>query len=361
MKHLRYFREFYDAVGALYRVEIMQEAEQPFSPSEVVLADEPLTIDWTTKDKLEPVMSSSAVLRLVSMSDRQFIDMYSVEPCAILMNVYRNGALYWSGTLDTELFEEPYSQADRYVTECTFSDLAVLNRLAWQERGKGTLREVIVRCLEMAEIERGEIVPYISTTIPDVAGSILDNCLISYGNFYDEDGSAWNAREVLDEVLRPFALRLTQRAGRIYIYDINSIVSHSPQLVKWLMADATLGVEPTYNKAVLTFSPYSDATVYDGSFDKEGILPSTATNVGQIAVPVPETDYNGFNFYYGAPIGNLTLIQNLYVGGTARLFRIKPDNDGQESVGVMWGVRPLTNSWTGNAPVAETHPVIGDS
>lgn len=361
MKHLRYYSEFYDAEGALYRIEILQKAEQPFSATEVVLAAEPLTIDWNSSDKLDPVMSSSAVLRLVSMSDRQFVDMYSVEPCAIQMNVYRNGELYWSGTLDTELFEEPYSQSDRYITECTFSDIAVLNRLSWQDKGKGTLRNVIERCLEISEIAYNGITSYISTTIPNVSGSILDNCLLAYGNFFDEDGEAWTAREVLDEVLRPFALRLTQRAGKIYIYDINSVVSQTPKTVKWLLADATLGVEPTYNKAVLTFSPYSDATVYDGSFEDEGILPNLSANgVGQIAVPMPETDYNGFNFYYGAPMGSLTLIQNLYVGGAARLFRIKPDNDGQESVGVMWGVRPITDSWVGNAPVEQTHPMQGD-
>jgi hypothetical protein len=358
MKHLRYFSEFYDAVNALYRVEILQKAEQPFSPREVALAAEPLTIDWNSSDKLDPVMSSSATLRLVSMSDRQFVDMYSVEPCAIQMNVYRNGELYWSGTLDTELFEEPYSQADRYITECTFSDLAVLNRLAWQLTGKGTLREVIEQCLAASEITYLDLTPYISTTIPNVAGSILDNCVLSYGNFYDEDGTAWNVREVLDEVLRPFALRLTQRAGRIFVYDINSVASQSPKTVKWLFADAKLGVEPTYNKATLTFSPYSDATVYDGSLDSESVS-LNAGDSGQIAVPMPETEFNGFNFYYGAPIGDLTLVQNLYVGGTARLFRIKPDNDGQESVGVMWGVRPLSSSWTGNAPTAQSWPPAG--
>lgn len=362
MKYLRYYSEFYDTDHNLYRVEILQEAEQAFTPQEVELTTNSVTLEWGEVDKLEPVMSSSATLSLISMVDRQFIDLYTVETCAIRMDVYRNGSIYWSGTLDPELFEEPFSMADRYVTECTFSDFAVLSRLTWEKKGVMTLREIITECLSMSEVKFSSINEVISTTIPDVGGSILDNCSLSLENFFDEDGTAWSAREVLDEVLRPFALRLTQKNGIVNIADINALMSTLPEGVKWLNADAKLGVEPTYNRIIVTFSPYSDATVYDGSFSSENILPNVgAAGVGQMAVPMPETDFNGFNFYYSNPYAALTLFQNTFVGGTARLFRIKPDNDGQESVGVMWGVRPSGESWTGNAPLATTYQNMGES
>lgn len=355
MKHLRYYHNFYDIENNLYRVEILQEAEQAYSPQEIELAGTPVTIEWGDTDKIETVMSSSATLRLISMTDRQFFDLYTVEPCSIRMDIYRNGRLYWSGTLDPELFEEPYSVNSRYVTECVFSDFGVLSRLSWQQLGVKTIREVVEECLRLSNVAYLKVEEQISTEIPDVEGSILDNCILSMDNFYDEDGTAWAAREVLDETLRPFALRLTQKNGVINIVDINKLSESDPQQVKWLNADASLGVEPTYNKVVLTYSPYSDATVYDGSFDSEEILPDiTAAGVGQMAIPLPETDFNGFNFYYGPPYAALTKVQNLYVGGTARLFRIKPDNNGQESVGVMWGVRPF-DSWVGNKPVPETY------
>jgi hypothetical protein len=126
MKHLRYYREFKDTENATYRVELWQEAEEEYIPQEVMLAADPVVIEWGEVTKLDPVMGSGATLKLISMSDRQFVDLYTVEIGAIRMIVYRNDQLYWSGTIDTELYEEPYSQKDRYVTEVTFSDLGAL-------------------------------------------------------------------------------------------------------------------------------------------------------------------------------------------------------------------------------------------
>ena len=177
MKTLRYYREFYDAENSRYRVEILQEGS--FAPQEVTLAGPPVTINWAEVDKLEPVMSSSATLRLISMTDRQFVDMYAVEVGVVRLDIYRNDALYWSGTLDTELFEEPYSMLDRYVTELTFSDFAPLSRLNWQRTGFATMRETIAECLSISGIAYGSIEEYISTKIKDSAKNLLADAVLS--------------------------------------------------------------------------------------------------------------------------------------------------------------------------------------
>lgn len=351
MKYLRYFREFYDAEDILYRIEILQESEGAYEPQEVTLASDPVTIEWPEVMKIDPVMASGATLRLISITDRQFVDLYTVEPCAIRLDIYRAGSLYWSGTLDTELFEEPYSYADRYVTEVTFADFGVLDRLSWEQKGLRTMREVINICLSSAQLATTEIVEQISTSIPDVEGALLDNCLLSLENFFDEDGKAWTIREVLDEVLRPFSLQLRQKNGRIYISDLNALSTLSTKDVKWLNADATLGVEPTYNKAVIRFSPYSEAVLFDGSFDDEKIIPNTsAEGISKTSVILPETEYNGFDIYYNEPYTEATEVQKLTISNGARLFRIKPDNSGSEATGVMWGIRPTGDTWIGEAP-----------
>lgn len=352
MKYLRYYSEFKSLDGANYRVELLQEAAQAYDPQEIKLAADPVTIEWGEVSKLEPVMSSAATLRLLSMSDRQFVDLYTVEARAIRMDVYRNGSLYWSGTIDTELFEEPYSQLDRYITEITFSDFAVLDRLMWEQKGLATMSEVLSVCLDQSGVSYSALEKNISTTIPGQSGDLFDNCTLSLENFYDEDGEAWTIREVLDEMLRPFALQLKQKGGKIIISDTNALASHSTTDVEWRNADAQLGVEPTYNKVELTFSPYSETTLFNGEFDEEKIIPNP--NVGGITtvfVPVPETNYNGFLLYYGNAMGVSTDVEGLTVGSRARLFRIDPENDGSETAGVMWGIRPVGEEWSGNAPI----------
>ena len=350
MKKLRYYKEFRDVNNVLYRVEILQENFQG-EASEVELASDPVTIEWPEVMKIDPVMPSGATLRLISMSDRQFADLYTVEPCTIRLDVYRAGVLYWSGTLDTELFQEPYAYNRRYVTEVTFSDFGVLDRLSWAEQGLKTMREVLNICLSATQIIYGGVTEYISTTIPNVEAALLDGCLLSMENFYDENGEAWTIREVLNEVLRPFSLQMRQKNGRIYISDLNSLATHSTKDVEWLNANSTLGVEPTYNKAVIRFSPYSEAILFDGEFDSDKIIPDTsAQGIGKTSVILPETEYNGFDIYYTEPYTEPTEVQKMIVSGGARIFRIKADNSGSDSTGVMWGIRPTGDSWIGEAP-----------
>lgn len=352
MKYLRYYHEFYDIEQNLYRVEILQEAETPYVPQWVELASDPLQIEWGEVSKLDPVMSSSATLRLISMTDRQFADLYTVAVGVIRMDVYRNGTPYWSGTLDAELFEEPYSQLNRYVTECTFSDFAVLNRFSWTQKGVATLQEIIETCLTASDVNYSSIVTHISTQIADTSGDILSGCVLALDNFYDEDGEAWPIRDVLDEVLRPFALRLKQKNGQIIISDINSVSQLDTKEVEWRGADAMLGVEPTYNKVVITFSPYSEPTIFDGTFEEDKILQNVGSpGVQQIGVDVPGTDFTGFFIYKGAELNGLVEVQKMLVGNGASLYRIKPDVDGSASAGVLWGIRPFNDEWIGNRPI----------
>lgn len=361
MKHLRYYREFKDAENATYRVELWQEAEEEYIPQEVMLAADPVVIEWGEVTKLDPVMGSGATLKLISMSDRQFVDLYTVEIGAIRMIVYRNGQLYWSGTIDTELYEEPYSQKNRYVTEVTFSDFGALERISWQERGLMTLEEVINKCLESAQVSYIEVVKYISTTIPTADGELelLGNCKVSCENFYDENGEAWNMREALEEVLRPFALRIKQKNGKIIIADLNAFYDAPSEAVGWCGGDSTLSVEPTYNKVIIHYSPYSQADLFDGTFDEEKILPNAndPTDIlapTTIVVPLPETSYAGFRAHISRKYGATTEVQGLNVHENACLFRIEPVNDASASAGVAWGARGPLNDWVGNTPKTQT-------
>lgn len=352
MASLRYFGEFKSVDGNLYRIEILQDGS--FTPQEITLAGNPVTIEWDEVDKMEPVMSSSATLRLVSMTDRQFVDMYTVEATSIRLNIYRSGALYWSGTLDTELFEEPYYLTDRYVTELTFSDFAQLSRLKWQMQGYATIQSIVEECLRISNIEYNGIIKYVATTVEGSTADLLSTSLLSNYNFYDEDGEAWNVREVLDEVLRPFALRLKQKAGQIIIADIHSLASLSPQEIEWRAADSVLGVEPTYNRAVVEFSPYSEVVLFNGEFDYDKTLKNEEDIERTLGVVIPDASYLDFTVKVSPEYSSgLTKVQNLNIGNGVRVFRIDPEEGGEETAGVMWGIRHL-NEWVGRAPINKT-------
>ena len=133
MKYLRYTGEFVSVAGVVWRVEILQEADAEFATigSLEFPADEPLVIEWGNKSKEEVICSSVATLKILSPGDRTYEDLYSIEVGRVRMDVYRDNALYWSGCIDTEFYEEPYETLNGYEVSLTFGDFGVLDRLKY--------------------------------------------------------------------------------------------------------------------------------------------------------------------------------------------------------------------------------------
>ena len=75
---LRYQYGFYSYSNVLYEVSIYQE-EYSGDVIPIEFGSESLTIEWHETDKLEPVQSSVATLCLFSNTDRQFVDLYTVN------------------------------------------------------------------------------------------------------------------------------------------------------------------------------------------------------------------------------------------------------------------------------------------
>jgi len=152
-----YTGSFRSVDGVLYRVDILSSDTSFASSQEVKFAyDTPVEIEWNEVDKLEPVQGSCLTLTLQSLKDRQFINLYSIEVGTMRADVYRNGKLYWSGQLDTELYEEPYSEKTDYDVTFSFSDFAVLDRVKWSKTGVCTIQDVIDTCIANGhKIQRG--------------------------------------------------------------------------------------------------------------------------------------------------------------------------------------------------------------
>ena len=275
MMYKRYAGEFAGTDGTLWRVEIHEDSETAFSTvGELSFPyDEPLLIEWEKRAKEEVIQGSSATLKLISPGDRTYVDLYSVKPCAVRLDVYRAGALYWRGTLDTELYEEPYESARGYTVSLTFSDFGVLARKKLYGHAVQSLRSILERALEAAGLAGMEIYDgYISSRLVPVAtgaqgaqaptssqaeAGLLDELYVSGDNFYDEDGEAITAEEVVEGVLQPLALRMIQCGGLVYVYDLNGLHAGAEKvMLEWAGATQTLGTDRVYNNVRVKWSPY---------------------------------------------------------------------------------------------------------
>lgn len=332
---LRYKGGFYSRQQTLYEILIYQDGYTGSKVTPIAFCDEPLEIEWAETDKLEPVQSSSATLQLYSDSDRQFTDLYTVETGSVRMDVLRDGALYWSGTMDPELYEEPFSYRSDYGVKLTFADFAILDRLNYAGKGFSTLEELLQSILDASGIQYGELAYYGSTALgwgrPEM---LLKDISLLADNFYDEDGQAMTLREVLDETLRPLALRLIQKNGRIVIYDLNGLPdAFTPQEVRWESDDASLSYDKIYNNVQVSFSPYHRKMLLNAAVDRDSV-PDTRT----INIPINTSQtIQGFKIALSD-----TAKGGLEKTAAAKYFKITPVFSGSEEAGVAWTIKSST-------------------
>lgn len=354
-KQLRYQGEFFSVAGVLWRVEIWQDAEVPYAAvAELRFPSEsPLVFEWAETDKLEPVQGSAATLEIVSKVDRQYKDLYTVEAGSIRMDAYRNDVLYWSGTLDTEIYEEPFSYENEYEVKLTFSDFALLERMNFSLRGTRSINGLIDSLITETKINYQRFERYISTTCSSVSGEMLDSVGISCENFYDEEGVPLTMREVLEEILRPFALRLIQREGKLFIYDLNAVqATFKPEQIRWESDDAVLGVDKIYKNVTLTFSPYPQKKLYSTTLT-EKMLDEGADRY-YVAKDLSKTPFMDNNIGFMIDLKKTAGVsEELEIrSDRALLFRIIPVFSGSEAFGIASRVRGVyTTPMAGVMPV----------
>ena len=324
MNQIKYTGGFTSVAGVKWSFEIWQNSINAITPREIAVGAEPLIIEWGEIDKITPVQSSCATLALFADNDREFIALYSIEVGIIRMDVFRNKALYWSGTLDPELYEEPYSYKANYEVSLTFSDLAILDRLYWSDRKFITLNSLITQCLALSGVNYNNIIEHISTSYSGVASNQLTaNTWLHNDNFYDEEGVAMTAREVLEGVLQPFALRLIQKNGSFVLYDLNAVSTLPATNTVWESNDATLGVDKVYNNVDINFSPYEREVLLDDKLDRDSLEVSYSASVR-----TADGKDTAFVIYYGDEAEGINKDE------IGRYFKITPRFSGDESEGV---------------------------
>ena len=274
-KQLRYMGEFLSRAGVTWRVEILQEADTPFgSVGQLTFeAEETLVIDWKHTDKEEVICGSEATLKIESPGDRTYEDLYTIEVGRIRMDVYRENALYWSGALDPEFYEEPYEAYNHYVVTLTFSDFGILDRLKYNLAGMQTLQTILSDAITRSTISHAGIDADTYCTTYFAAGGKANPAALAVRseNFYNEDAEPSTLKEVIEGILQPLALKMIQRNGKVYIFDLNGLHTlAASRAIVWDGDSQTMGVDKVANNVKINFSPYSSAELLNGELEYGG-------------------------------------------------------------------------------------------
>ena len=280
----RYSGEFLSIDGVTWRCDILQQASSAYTVGELTFpADTPLSIEWDTVPKEGVICGSVATLRIESPGDRTYLDLYSVEPGQIRLDVYRANVLYWSGCLDPEFYEEPYSRMARYDVTLTFSDFGILRRLKYNLTGMKTIQAVLTdaltrSCINYTSVDQSLISTYVSSS-----RATLDKLSVQSGNWTDESGDPSDLYTVIEGLMQPLAMKMVQKAGKIWVYDINGLYSSgTSESISWSSTDQVLGTDKVANNVRVTFSPYGDSAMskaleYEGHYSENMVWLGTET------------------------------------------------------------------------------------
>ncbi len=284
-KFLRYTGEFLSHSNTVWRVEILQEANSAFATVGQLTfeAEEALVIEWKHADKEDVICGSVATIQIESPDDRTYEDLYSIEVGQIRMDVFKDGVLYWSGALDPEFYEEPYERAAHYVVTLTFSDFGILDRLKYNLSGMQTLQAILLNALTRSTINYAELdaSTYCSTYFAGTNTKATPSALaVRSENFFDEDGEASTLKDVVIGVLQPLALKMMQRNGKVYVYDLNGLYHEATRkAIVWDGDSQTMGVDKVANNVKISFSPYSSSKLLDGELEYKDTHDADLTNL----------------------------------------------------------------------------------
>ncbi len=287
MYHLRYEGSFLSHSDVSWKVKIFQVAEEEFPEVGELRfdAEEPLVVEWEDVKKQGTVQGSTLTLQLDSPSDREYVHLYTISPRGVQVRVFRQEVLWWVGVMDSELYEEPYERENHYTVTLTFSDFAIADRLLLDQTGTVTLQDLLsslfkrgalytTEGVEMQEVEEEFLdrldTSLISTTLPEEEEAKLtpQRVAVSVSSFKEDEEEPETLRGALEKVMQPLGLRLVQKAGKLWLYDLHGLYLFGQRRpVTWNGAEQTLSVDSVIPAVSIKFKPE----------DEDAISPDVAT------------------------------------------------------------------------------------
>ena len=272
------YGSFYDIKGRLWGINLLRRTDSVMAARELTFeGDEAAVVEWDEFDLEKPIQGSALTLRIISEADREWTSLYTVDDGDVVAEVTLEGGLWWRGSLDPETYEEPYERAQDYTVELRFSDFGPLKRHRFTLPGDGGLiktgEALGINLLTVGTVTAlsSDGLPSnadISSIAPPEGQTAADMLAIGAGEdaFREDSDStdlikAWDALEAL---LTASGLRMTQRAGKIMLYNLKGIRDNAGSKAEecvWSGDSQTLGADRIASRVVVSHSGDGDGNL----------------------------------------------------------------------------------------------------
>ena len=217
--------EFSDLQKVEWRISI----EDPDHTGDYTLlkaTGNPLNISYENEsdDVFDPMRPSRATFEVYSETNFALLDLYSVEDMHYPVNIYCNEALYWTGYIETQNYEEVYEPVPYAVSITATDGLSILENILFADSiaydaGKETITYYNGHELEsaiildiLAEIGFTEFKEYVNVYEDDMlataSDSPFDQIKIDRDVFKD-----YYCYDVLSEILKKYNAIIRQKDG----------------------------------------------------------------------------------------------------------------------------------------------------
>lgn len=314
-----YTSHFNSLAGVSWRLEI---GITDFSgqPMDVGLdAEQPIVIEWQETELSDAVCPSLCTVKVVNDKDRQMLTLMHRRDA--LCSVYRNNSLYWRGLLDDSVYEEPYSYKDGYITELTFSDFGILNGKKFDLFGILSLSDIVNDCLGSCRLDGLAFEQTGSLKHTDGTPVLLSNLYINTAAFKD-----MTKRDVLEGILQALSLRIQQKSGSIFVYDIEQFAEDCPASnVTWKGTDAMLKGSVVFGSFEITFDRKTEPVIADGSIDPETSRFWMKQNAYLAPYPASSDEEGFYVDFIRFPWSMFPIIDecNIFINGRAKFARTR--------------------------------------
>lgn len=224
MAQLIYYAECRDINNSPLRINIYRDTQEEVTAKELVLASEPIVIDYHSDDLFQPLKQSACTINV--LTDEVLLDLYTGSTNEVTVQVYKNGRLFWFGFLTPNVYSSEYNSNLDLLSLEFIDSIAQLENIKYKSTDDDfiTFLEVIHKAFNQIDID--PIIKYI--VYPDTLKiysdtNLLKGLYVQTRNFIDEGEEPETYKWILSELMCYLGFSMMQYGNSIYILDYEGI------------------------------------------------------------------------------------------------------------------------------------------
>ena len=229
----KYFLEFGDNKENVWRISVLKDGYVG-SVIDVSATGSPLTISYKGGDLFDPVRGSEATISFFAETDFQYSEFFTATEQEFIVQIKKDGNLFWQGTYIPENYSEPYVDIPYPISLKFGGRMGILkyqeflNSSGALADGRETIGNVIAYCVSQLpyQLNLYELINIIEDDIVDLAtNGFLNTTYVDLRAFRnlnkkDDTTEGWKCYDVIKELMLSIGCTIYQNDNKWYIIRI---------------------------------------------------------------------------------------------------------------------------------------------